>query len=191
MAIGDNIVKTEKEFHLSEGQLLDAIIDMAEMSSDLRDHLNACPQCRRARYQSERGLEQLGQTAARYVPVPRKRIVIPIEESSRGMVWFRQWRASMGVAATALALIILVWGSDPIHVTPGNNDSNLVLENQEAEMLIMEVNMLVENVLPQLYLEICAESELDFNDEFIQYIVPVLKDNPVPLISREKGVRLC
>ena len=118
-------------------------------------------------------------------------MVVPLGESQRKMVWFGRWRMSMGMAATALALVFLVWGSNLMHLPQGNYARDLTLENQDTESLVTEVDMLVETIVPQVYLEICAESELYFNDEFIEFMVPIVEDDPLLLISREKGVQSC
>lgn len=183
-------MKTEKEIHLSDEQLLMAMIDGADVSPALQAHLNECAQCCQAKSQIEREFEQLGQTAERFVPVPRRRIVLPLEDSRVGAVRFRQWRTSVAVAATALILIFFVWGSNQM-LMQEDNTGNSALENQEAEILIMEVNVLLGEAIPQVYMEICVECELHFNDEFIEFIAPVAADDPLLLISRKKGVQLC
>ena len=42
----------------------------------------------------------------------------------------------------------------------------------EARQLMMEVNTLVDNVLPPLYLEISAESKQEYDKEFFQFLIP-------------------
>ena len=185
-------MRTETETHLNREQILSAVVDGADLAPALRDHLAACPRCHLGKSSIEQELELLGRTAERYVPVPKKRMTVPQETSRNRIIRLGRRRVGpIAVAATALLLVFIAWGSGRMGGLQENTGPNLVLDNQEAETLIGEVNMLMEEAIPQVYLRICAESELEFNDEFIQYIVPVVDENPMSLIPKEKGVELC
>jgi len=182
-------VKVEEEIHLSRAQIIEAIVDPGDLTAGLQSHLNACRRCHSAKSELERELERLGRLAADLVPVPSKRLVVPLEKQAP--VRFKHWRALTGTVVTALALILLVWGSDVMRVAPIGDAGTRDLQIQEAEILLMEVNRLMADPLPQVYLEICAESEPVFHDGILEFIVPAMEDDSIPLTSRRKGVRQC
>jgi len=177
--------------HLSREQLLSGVVDATDLPPALQNHLADCPQCRLAASHIERELEVLGRAAHRYVPATRKPMTVPQERSRSRAAWLRQWGGSVAMAATALLLIFFVWGSGRMGGFQADGTRDLALEDQEAETLIRDIRMLLDESIPQVYLEICADSELEFDDTFVEYIMPVGEDSPPPLISERKGVELC
>jgi hypothetical protein len=62
---------------------------------------------------------------------------------------------------------------------------------QEAEQLMTEVGMLVENALPPSYQEISGELSLGLDEEFIELIVPSVDVKPLTYESRKRGALSC
>lgn len=161
-----------KERHLDEQQLIQAVVDENDLPRSMQAHLVSCHQCRSSKVSFEQELGQLGQLAERYSPPPQRRITIPVHEarSPRGTFW--NWRNAIAAAATVTAVLLVFWGTTSFRQPTEFKIAGTPSELMEAKRLMTEVNVLVENALPPLYLEITAEYEPDYDREFYQFLIP-------------------
>ncbi|MBW2173887.1 MAG: hypothetical protein JRF64_04460 [Deltaproteobacteria bacterium] len=184
-------MSTDKDFHLDEDQLLWAVVEETELPLPLQEHLSACPQCRTNKERSERDLARLGQMAKRFAPSPRGRVSLPEEKPRDSMGWLWGWRAYASATVAAALVVIVVWSFPMFRDTPGDNGDMLAREMQETEQFMAEVSMLVENALPPVYLDISAESSADFDDEFIQFVVPSVEEESLSYDPGKRGALSC
>lgn len=177
--------------HLNDDQLVLAVVDLAELPPPLREHLSTCPHCQANQERIEQDLAQLGQMAEHFAPTPTKPVSLPAEESRSSVRWSWGWRTYVGAAIAATLALILVWRA-PVLRTPSGGDGDMrAQEMQEAEQLMTEVASLVENALPPAYEDISAESSAGLDEEFMQFVVPSIEDEPVSYYSGKRGVLLC
>jgi len=186
-------MKQKKEIHLAEKQIVQAIVDITDLPLWMQNHLSSCLECHLVKRQLELEIEQLGYEAASYVPVPKHRICLPLEKMSHDKKWFVQWKTSFGLMATAFFIFFISWGVYMIQHSPLEKDHQLVLETQDAEELIIEVNMLAENALPKVYRELSKEIEIetDFENLFLEYIIPLTEEDSLSLKFDNKGELTC
>ena len=186
-------MKPEKETHLNKKQIIQAIVEITDLPLSLQKHMLSCSECHREKVQFEQEIEQLGRKAAAYVPVSPKQVVLPLEKMGRSIKQPAQRRTSLGIAVAALFIVFIAWETHLMKQTPEENGNRHVLEMQEAEALIMEVNMLAENALPRVYLELSTEieTESDFENLFIEYIIPLTEEDSLSLKSGKKGAISC
>jgi hypothetical protein len=184
-------VSTDKDLHLDEDQLLWAVVGEAEFPLPLQEHLSACPHCRANKESFEQDLARLGQTAERFAPLPKRRVSLPVEKPRGFIGWSWGWRTYVSAAVAAALVLVFVWWSPTTRTTPGGNGDIVALEMQEAEQFMTEVSMLVENALPPVYQDISAESGAGFDEEFIQFVVPSVEDEPLSYDSGRRGVLPC
>ena len=154
--------------HLAEKDLLQAVIDDTDLARNLRQHLNACSQCRLEKERFEKELARLGQLARRYAPEPRRRVTIDTDMVRSP---FFSWKFAFGAAAVA-ATVIIVWAAVLIQGQRPGSVGNLAKNMVEAERLMTEINVLVENALPPVYLEIVGETDLNPDEEFMDFLIP-------------------
>ena len=64
-------------------------------------------------------------------------------------------------------------------------------EMLEAEQFMTEVSMLAENALPQEYLDITGETDEEPDEEFMEFITPMIEDESWSYDSGRKGGELC
>jgi hypothetical protein len=163
------------EQHLSEQQLIQAVVDTNDLPRSMQTHLESCHQCRTSKESFEQELARLGQIAERYAPEPQKRVALPVHEDRSTRWTFLNWRHVIGAAATVAAVLIVFWATTIVRnlteFKPAGDPSELM----EAKRLMTEVNMLVDNALPPLYLEISAESKPDYDEEFYQFLIPQIE----------------
>ena len=70
------------------------------------------------------------------------------------------------------AVLLVFWGTTSLRNLTEFGTAGAPSELMEAKRLMTEVNVLVENALPPLYLEITAEYEPDYDREFYQFLIP-------------------
>ncbi|MGD8948296.1 MAG: hypothetical protein PVI62_16655, partial [Desulfobacterales bacterium] len=148
----------DNEHHLDEQELIQAVVDESDLPQTMQAHLVTCHQCRASKESFEQDLASLGQMAERYAPKPQKRIAIPVHEPRSAFWTFFNWRTAIGAAATVAAVLIVFWGTTIVRNLTEYGTDSVPAELMQAKQLMTEVNMLVDNALPPLYLKISAEN---------------------------------
>ena len=175
------------EPHLAEDDMLRAVIDDTDLSTLQRQHLAECSRCRSRRESLESELTHLGQLAERYAPEPLRRTTVAHDKvrlpfSIRGFAFS---------AATVVAVIIVVWAAFLIRNQQQAPVGNLAQNMVEAERLMTEINGLVENALPPVYLDIVGDTNLKTDEDFIDFLVPINEDADRVSVLAKKGSILC
>ena len=180
----------KKDTHLNEDQLLRAVVDETDLPPSLQEHLKTCRLCRTEKARFEQGLEELGHMAERLAPSPSRKVRFPVRESSqRPRSWSWGWRTTLaaGMAAAAMVMVI-VYGSGLVQRTREATVAVLTQEMWEDDQLMTEISELSENALPLVCFDISGESEPDFNEEFMDFVVPSTEGD---LVSHFTGGGLC
>jgi hypothetical protein len=175
------------EPHLGEDDMLRAVIDDTDLSALQRQHLAECTRCRSHRQSLESELTHLGQLAERYAPEPLRRITVA-QDKVRLPFSIRGFAFS---AATVAAVIIVVWAAFLIRNQQQGPVGNLAQNMVEAERLMTEINVLVENALPQVYLDIVGDTNLKMDEDFIDFLIPINEDAARISALAKKGSILC
>ena len=173
--------------HLGENDILQAVIDDTDLPQSLKQHLHECSHCRMQKEGFEQELARFGQLARRYAPQPRRRVTIGADAVRLPLL---NWKFAIGAAAVA-ASIIVVWAAVLIQRQPPGSVGNLAQNMVEAERLMMEVDVLVENALPPVFLEIVGETDLNLDQEFIEFLIPATEDAPKISAFTMKGPARC
>ena len=173
--------------HLEEDHILQAVIDDTDLSKLQQQHLAECSRCQSDRERLENELTHLGQMAERYAPEPLRRIIVA-DENVRSSFSIRGVAFS---AAAVAAVIIVVWAGFLIRSQQPGRIGNLAQDMVEAERLMTEINVLVENALPQVYLDIVGETDLNLDDDFIDFLIPTNEGTARISALAKKGSRLC
>ena len=169
----------DKRSHLTDDQILQAVVDEEELSLPIREHLSTCFQCRDAKKRFEEELSKVGHMARRSVPIASQRISLPDEEPRRHKSWFWGWRGWAGAALAAGLVILSVWWSPVFRPVPEDSRDMLAEETWEGEAFMAEISVLVENALPPEYLVISGESDPGFDEVFMQFVVPSIETEPL------------
>jgi hypothetical protein len=183
-------VSTQKEQHLKEKQILQALIDAKDLPMPLQKHLIECVHCRSQKEHLEQELARLGQLAQRYAPEPQKRILVTDQKPRSAFSEFLSGRLAFAAAAVAFVLIV-IWGTLLIRSHQQGSIGNLAKDVVEAERLMTEINVLVENALPQVYLDIVGETNLNMDKDFMDFLIPTGESTPRISALVQKGLILC
>ena len=184
-------MNSENTHHLDDEQLIQAIVDAADLPESVRAHLAQCSRCLEDKNGFELEMTKLGQKAEQFAPQPRRRIILPVPKTRNPFRNLLNWRNLAAAAATVTAVFILVWGTNIVRNFSEPGTENLTAEMVEAEKLMTEVNTLVDNALPPFYLELSGEKAADYDEEFYQFLIPTIKDKTVTSDRGRKGALLC
>ena len=179
-------IHNHDESHLGEKDILQAVIDGTDLPILQQQHLQDCFQCRSQKERLENELTRLGQLAEHYAPEPQRRITVP-EQKVRTTFFNRGFAFSAGAVA---AVVIVVWATFLIRSQQGSI-GNLAQNMVEAERLMMEIDVLVENALPQVYLDIVGETNLNKDQDFLDFLIPTSDDDRQISALGKKGSKLC
>lgn len=184
-------MSSERINHLSEDQIIRAIVDQADLTRDLREHLSQCPQCGPKKRQAEENLAQLGRMAERFSPTPQRPIRLPARQS-RVFFLSRPWQFALGTAFVCLFIWVLagplLFKDEP--VKKAGISTRYMIESDQQFMT--EVTLLSENALPQEYMDMIGESDEDLEEDFMDFLIPSLEDDTVSLITINNfGGALC
>jgi predicted anti-sigma-YlaC factor YlaD len=180
-------IHNHNEPHLEENDILQAVIDNTDLSVLQQQHLVECSQCRSSKQRLEQELARMGQLAERYAPKPQRRIIVA-EQKVRSPLLNRRFAFS---AAAVAAVILVVWGTFLIRNQQQGSIGNLAQNMVEAERLMTQINVLVENALPQVYLDIVGETNLNLDEDFMDFLIPTPEGTPRISAFTKKGSILC
>ena len=184
-------MKLDNMQHLDDEQLIQAVVDAADLPDSLQTHLTECSQCLAGKNSFELEMTKLSQKAAQFAPKPQRRIILPAQKTKNPFSNLLDWRNLIAAAATVTAVFILVWGTNMVRNRSEYGTQNLTAEMMEAERLMTEVNTLVDNALPAFYLEISGEKNADYDEEFYQFLIPTVEDKALTSNRGKKGTSLC
>ncbi|HHD82650.1 MAG TPA: hypothetical protein ENK92_00925 [Bacteroidetes bacterium] len=101
------------------------------------------------------------------------------------------WRISFGAIATAAVVVLMIWLSIPDTILYEDSLDVMAQVTWDDDVFITEINMLIENTMPQVYLEIIGEYYVGIDDEFIEFVVPDLETGSLSYNNGRKGAKSC
>jgi hypothetical protein len=182
---------TPSNKHLDEMQLLKAIVDLSDLSNDQQAHLAACPECLAEKARLDRMLLQVGEMAKASVPNVVRRPVLSNRSSNFLQKWFLDVRPLVRI--TVPALLVLIIATAALVLKPDQDTHIAFVEQQmlDPEQLLADIDSLIENPLPQGLQTMVSIVEIDPDEDFMEYIVPITENDPLSNISGEKGESIC
>ena len=161
----------KQDVHLNDDQIIRSLEDKTDLSVVLQEHLASCSQCLSARKKLEGAVVRLGEQARNSAPLFKKAIRFPDRQPLKTSWWSWNWRSFSAMGATAgmaIAIIVLV----SLHTMHQRSLAKLYDEMFKDERFISEINMLGKNDLPQLWMDISGDSEVNLNEEMLEVIAP-------------------
>lgn len=184
-------MKSDNTHHLSEDQLIRAVVDVADLPDAVQDHLSGCRECLDGKMSFELELKQLGQKAERFAPQPQRRIMLPAAPDKNWIRNLFEWPKLAAAAATVAAVFFLVWGTNMVRNTAGPGSGDMTAALVEAEQLMTEVNTLVDNALPPFYVEISGAENSSSDEDFYRFLIPNTEEDAFTSDRGKKGNVLC
>ncbi len=181
----------DRDHHLNENQLFRTVIDHADISRPLQEHLSACPQCHAEKESLEKKLALLGQLAKDYSPAPKRKVKLPSEKQLKPVWWVREWRYTLSAALTAIFIIFVSGGVDLFQNSNNERNDFYSQDVRKSEQFMAEISVLTENSLPQAYLDMTGEYDDEFSEEFLDFLLPAIDHKPLSNHFNKTGGVLC
>jgi len=162
----------EKSLHLTEKEIIQAVIDETDLTESTREHLSMCHICRNEKEGLGNQLIRLGKTAESLSPLPRKSFKLPWKDILKTpRVWKWQWRSLLAAGmAAAMIFAVLLWKT-PFPTAQKDKEEERTIEFVQDEQLMADISSLVENPLPEIYYDLSGESISDVSEEFINFVI--------------------
>jgi len=169
--------------HLTDDEIIAALVDEADLGPELQAHLSDCRRCSSKLKKIHQQLHDLGHMAEQMAPVSTQSIRLPetIDRSDSQTGW--RLKPVLGAMAAMVLVVMLVWPQAKFYIRTYFIQNMLTQGIKEDNILISEVDVLVEDALPEKYRHILAAAEPEFNQDFMQYIVPPIEDNNFSSLS--------
>lgn len=162
----------DSDSHFSDDELLRAMIDSTDLDPTRQAHFKSCLHCRHQTENLTDRFSRLGLMARQMAPKPRQVFRMPVHSGPVGRWHFKPGMA-LGVLG-ALILAVTLWG--PGFTLFSQTPTPVVVQNFENDDRLMEeIDMLVENALPEKYQQLAALSDdrsVEDLDAFIDWMVP-------------------
>ena len=176
-----------KEKHLNEDQIIVSAVDEDDLPENVKSHLKTCPLCQEERRILMSQLEEMGGMAKDLAPRPKAEPLVypkpwgpkpwgpkPWDAGAWRRIFFR-WP----VFASGLACFLIlagIWGLMLLQGPQGKPQVRMASDSsaeQSVAGVVFIEDLLEESVLPEYYLDIAVASPEDFDDEFLEFVVPV------------------
>ncbi len=160
----------KKDEHITADELVMALIDKGSLTPEKQSHLAECPVCRAQPARLAGDLSGLGDMAKAMVPPMQTTIMLP---EAKALKPARPWglRLAYG-SALAAALVVLVLAVPVLNITPGNK-LEVVYRNMLSDAkLMIEIDRMVENPMPDTWAAFDDDFEAEGSDDFMEDIAP-------------------
>jgi len=177
--------------HLAEAQILQAIVDLSDLSDDQQAHLKACSVCGAEKDRLERILFQVGSMARASAPTVIHRPVLPDKHPSFLQEWFLELRPLVRIAIPALLVLMVITTALVLRPEQDKRFAYVTEQKIDPEQLLSDIDRLIENPLPQELQTLISIAEIDPNEDFMEYIVPPTDNDPLSNKQGKKGESIC
>jgi len=157
--------------HITQDELIMAVIDKTSLTPEKRDHLDACRICGSQAERLGRDLTSLGDMVKAVVPPMRTAITLPEAEVREPARPWWGMRLAYG-SALAAALVVLILAVPVFRVTPDNKMEVMYQNILSDAKLMLEIDRMVEDPMPDAWAASYDESEAGEDEDSIDDIVP-------------------
>jgi hypothetical protein len=176
--------------HLQEEQILWAVIDGQELAVAEQQHLRECPLCKRRVAQIQDELQEFGQKARQAVPPFSQPVTVPEKKtavSSHNTGWLPFFAAAAMAGFVVFFYIMGMETLTPVQLTPLQSQDSVL----DDETLMRQIAELVEDPLSEDMYEVSGEDGTDFDEEFLQFLVPDIQDDFLSELIMQGGINQC
>lgn len=177
--------------HLAEAQILQAIVDLSDLSDAQRAHLVDCPVCMAEINGLEQGLDLVGNMARASVPEPLSRPVLTNRYSGSLQRPFFNVGPLFRMAVPVFLVLIIVTATLVLRHDSYTNTASLEIQMIDPEQLLADIDSLIDNPLPQEFQSMVSFTGIDPDEDFMEYIVPITENEPLSNIPGVKGESIC
>jgi hypothetical protein len=155
---------TNSPHHLSDDQILTAVVDVADLAPEADRHLTDCQQCRHRIHQLRAELQTIGHLSRQMLPPPMRR-PLPTSQCMQPLGLFPVRRTALVAGMAAILFFAALW-IRPL-IQPPQPPISTAQFSTELYFLDDIIN---DETLPDHYQEIIVASNATFSDEFLEYV---------------------
>jgi hypothetical protein len=159
--------------HLSKDELMQALVDMADLAMARQSHLERCTDCQKDFERFHQSFVRLEKVARQMAPAPSRPFRLPQKAAPQRWWGFRPMWAT-GVAAAMILAFALWWPRqiDRFAPVPNVARQNTIV----GDSFLDQVDALIDNALPPVLQQLTASSDLDDSQSVIDWIVPPIDE---------------
>ena len=155
--------------HLSEDELLRALVDVADLATERRLHLERCTDCQKALEDLKARFARFERRVRQMSPAPPKPFRLPQQTASTP--WLRMKPVWATALVAALVFVLAIWW--PRQFDPSTPVTNVARNNPViGGFLLDQVDALVDDALPPVLQQLTVTAETDDTDGVIDWVVP-------------------
>ncbi len=177
--------------HLSDIQIFESLLNPADLSETGNAHLAECLQCQTALDELRDDLQNVENLALAAAPKPTGSFRIPTRQAIRPLSIFTGWLSFPRLVASALSLFLVVGALLLINPDQKNPTVSEISQALDPDQLLSEIDELVETPFAAEFVPTTSIDELDADDDFMEYIVPLIETDPITRTPGRKGELLC
>ena len=159
----------DSEIHLSEEQLICAVVQEDDLGQAVKNHLLACSKCKTEKKRFEHDLNSLGRLAKDFTPKPVKRPAPALKDKKV----HRPFRPIMAAGFALMLLLVALWWTGTQEPVENMMYSQILQEMEEDIDLMEKIERLESLALSGMVMETNGESYEQLNEEFLNFVVPV------------------
>jgi hypothetical protein len=181
-------MRSKDDIHLTEEQLIMAVVDEQELTGEHRLHLAECQLCNAKVEQFREELQLFGENSRSTVPPMTRTITLPDEEPASATS-SSSWLPSFGAAVMAgLVLFFYFLGMETMSPTiPAFQSAEDLLAE---EYLMDEIFQMVENPLSDELYQLTGDNT-GFDEEFMEFVVPEVQEDYQSQHVIQGGIKQC
>jgi len=177
--------------HLTDDQIIHLLLDPSDLPENLKVHLAECAQCRKALDGLWDDLRTVGNLARAATPAARGKFHLPARQIRRPLALFTGMRLFTRLAVSVIALVLLMGAFLLINPGPDIHNTSETSQAVDPDQLLSEIDELVESPVALDFLITTPTNELDADEDFMEFIVPVIDNDPITRSTGRKGELLC
>ena len=184
-------MSTTTDDHLSDNQVFQMLLDPADLPETQKAHLATCQQCRKALDRLQDDLQRVENLARATAPKPIGKFQLPIQQAKGPISFFSGLRPLPRLAVSALALLLVI--GTVLFVAPGQKSDPIYEASQmiDPDQLLSEIDELVETPFAPEFLTVTSANDVNGDEDFMEYIVPIIENDPITRTLGKKGESLC
>jgi len=165
-----------KDCHFKEDQIISAILDQKDLSTEEQNHLSTCSKCSMEKQELEKQLFTLRHMAREFSPSPKRTLIPVILDAAKKPDRVRLWQPVFATAFIAFLIILTIWWIESVDRYYGYKGTQDIEITQTDQNIVQEINKVEEQLLSDSYINSIEEVDSYADYEFLDFILPLEED---------------
>lgn len=158
-----------KDCHLDEEQIICAVAEQMELSTDEKNHLSMCSKCNREKQELQNQLFAIGHMAGEFSPSLKRNLIPLILDSAKEANRVHLWQPVFATALVAFLIILTIWW-----IVPGDRyKGDKMTQDITDQNIASEISIVEEQLMSGSYINSIKEVDSYVDYEFLEFIFPM------------------